>query len=254
MIDIHSHILPGLDDGSPDLETSVAMARLAAQCGTTDIVASPHADFSYSFDPAVVEAGIAELSRACENVVRIHYGCDFHLHFDNVQDAVARPDRYTLNHKNYLLVELSDLLALKGTEDALQRLASAGIRTIITHPERNAVLQNRLDTLAQWVEEGIFLQVTAQSILGSFGKRARQCAVQLLRRGLVHFVASDGHGASRRPPRLDEARQWVSEEFDDVTAGRLFLEYPAAALVGEDVPAGRVPVPPPRRRWYSFWR
>src|SRR5512143_1266353 len=101
MIDIHSHILPGLDDGSPDLAESVAMARLAAEAGTTDIVASPHSDLQFAFDPAVVERKIAEVMEATGGVVRIHYGCDFHVHYENVQEALASPARYAINHKNY---------------------------------------------------------------------------------------------------------------------------------------------------------
>src|SRR5512147_622200 len=107
MIDIHSHILPGLDDGSPDVAESAAMARMAAEAGTTDIVASPHADLQFAFDPAVVERKIAELAEASGGVVRIHYGCDFHAHYDNVQDALANPAKYAIKHKNYLLVEIS---------------------------------------------------------------------------------------------------------------------------------------------------
>jgi protein-tyrosine phosphatase len=254
MVDIHSHILPGLDDGSPDLETSVGMARLAAEHGTTDIVASPHCDFQHSFDPAVVEAGIEELNQACAGALRIHYGCDFHLHYENVQDAVAHPAKYAVNHKRYLLVELSDLLAIRGTEEALRQLVAARLFVIITHPERNGILRRQLGVLASWVEEGIFLQVTAQSLFGVFGRNAKSCAVELLRRGLVHFVASDGHDLRRRPPRLDQAFEWVSKELGEATATRLFVEHPAAVLSGEPISAGRLPVNPARRHWWSFWR
>lgn len=254
MIDIHSHILPGLDDGSPDLETSLGMAHLAAQHGTTDLVASPHCDFQYSFDPAVVEAGIEELNRACAGAIRIHYGCDFHLHYENVQQAIANPAAYAINHRRYLLVELSDLLAIRGTEEALRQLLAARFFVIITHPERNGVLRRQLPVLASWVEEGIFLQVTAQSLFGTFGRSAKAAAMTLLRRGLVHFVASDGHDLERRPPRLDEAFERVTAELDRATAERLFLEHPAAALSGESIPAGPLSVPAKRRRWWHFFR
>jgi protein-tyrosine phosphatase len=254
MIDIHSHILPGLDDGSPDLETSLAMARLAAQHGTTDLVASPHCDFQFSFDPAVVEAGIDELNRACTGTLRIHYGCDFHLHYENVQQAIANPAAYAVNHGSYLLVELPDLLAIRGAEAALRQLISARLSIIITHPERNGVLRRQLPLLASWVEEGIFLQVTAQSLFGAFGRSAKTAAVELLRRGLVHFIASDGHDLQRRPPRLDQAFAWVASEFDQATAERLFLTHPAAVLSGEPIPAGSLKVPARRRRWWRIFR
>ena len=250
MIDIHSHILPGLDDGSPDLEVSVAMARMAAESGTTDIVASPHADFTHSFDPQLVEEKIAELARASEGVVRLHYGCDFHLHYDNVQDALGNPSKYAVNHKKYVLVELPELLVLKSTEDVLEHLRSAGMSVVITHPERNGLLRRRRDKLESWVAAGCFLQVTAQSFLGTFGKQARACAEELLQRGLVHFVASDAHDTRMRPPRLDKARAWVAQEFDEATAEKLFVSNPAAVLNGEALPAGKIEVPVRRRKWW----
>lgn len=251
MIDIHSHILPGLDDGSPDLEVSVAMARMAAESGTTDIVASPHADFTHPFDPQLVEERMAELAQASEGIIRIHYGCDFHLHYDNVQDALADPSKYAVNHKKYLLVELPGLLVLKSTEDVLERLRSAGMSVIITHPERNGLLQRRRDKLESWVAAGCYMQITAQSFLGTFGRKARACAQGLLQQGLVHFVASDAHDTRLRPPRLDEARAWVAAEFDEATAEKLFVSNPAAVLAGEPLPTGRIDVPTRRRkRWF----
>jgi protein-tyrosine phosphatase len=251
MIDIHSHILPGLDDGSPDLEESIAMARMAAESGTTDIVASPHADLQFPFDPEVAERKIAELTEACGQVVRIHYGCDFHIHFDNVQDALAHPLKYAINHRVYVLVELPELLVLRATEDVLERLRSAGMAVIITHPERNRLLQRRLDKIEAWVDLGCYMQVTGQSLLGRFGRKARAYSEQLLDRGLAHFVASDGHDTRIRPPRLDEARAWVAKNFDEATAELLFVTNPAAVLTGEPLPTGKIDMPR-RRQWWRL--
>jgi protein-tyrosine phosphatase len=254
MIDIHCHILPGLDDGSPALEESIAMARLAAEAGTTDLVASPHSDLQYAFDPRLAESGIAELSEACGGVVRIHYGCDFHLHYENVQRALAEPSLYAVNHKCYLLVELSELLIVKTTDEILERMRSAGMVPIITHPERNGVLQHRIEKLESWVSDGCCVQVTAQSLLGRFGRKARAFSVELLKRGLVHFVASDGHDCRNRPPRLDEAFGWVRDEFGAQTAERLFVSNPGAVLAGEPLaPAGRDAAGAPRK-WWRPWR
>jgi protein-tyrosine phosphatase len=255
MIDIHSHILPGLDDGSPDLEVSVAMARLAAESGTTDLVASPHADLQFEFDPAVTERKIAELAEASGSAVRIHYGCDFHLHYENVQDALANPSKYAINHKCYVLVELSELLVLKTADDVLERMCGAGMVPIITHPERNSVLQHHIEKLEAWVRNGCSVQVTAQSLLGRFGRKAQAFTVDLLKRDLVHFVASDGHDCHKRPPRLDEAFTRVRDEFGDAAAQRLFAANPAAALAGEPLPlaeednAGIAP-----RKWWRLWQ
>ncbi|HSW50107.1 MAG TPA: CpsB/CapC family capsule biosynthesis tyrosine phosphatase, partial [Bryobacteraceae bacterium] len=236
MIDIHCHILPGLDDGSPSLDSSIAMARLAAGAGTTDIVASPHADLQYAFDPAAVEAKLTELREAVGDVVRIHYGCDFHVHYENVQDALASPAKYTINHRNYLLVELSELLNVRTADDILSRLCCAGLVPVITHPERNGVLLNQAARLERWVLDGCCLQVTAQSLLGRFGRKARAFSQELLKHGLVQFVASDGHDCKHRPPVLDEACAWVREAHGDPVAERLFTLNPAAALEGLPLP------------------
>src|SRR5437588_4823004 len=104
MIDIHSHILPGLDDGSHSPEESAAMVRMAADAGTTDIVATPHANQEYAFDPGIVEQKIADLQAAIGGTPRIHYGCDFHLTLENIDDALRFPGKYSINHRGYLLV------------------------------------------------------------------------------------------------------------------------------------------------------
>ena len=254
MIDIHSHILPGLDDGSPNLEESVAMVRMAAESGTTDMVASPHANLEHAFDPALVESKIAELLIASEGVVRIHYGCDFHLYFDNVQDALANPSKYSINHKNYVLVEPSELLVFKSTQDALERMQAAGMAVIITHPERNGLLQRGIDKLESWVAGGSYLQLTAQSLFGRFGKQARRFSEELLRRGLVHFVASDAHDTQGRTPRLDEAYAWIARAYGEAMAERLLVSNPAAVLSGEPLPAGKIEAVARHRSWWRGFR
>ncbi len=254
MIDLHTHILPGVDDGSPALEESVAMARMAAGDGSTDVVASPHADLSHSFDVDLVERRIAELREACGEVVRIHYGCDFHLYFDNVQDALRHPDKYTVNHRRYLLVELSELLALKSTGEALARVLEAGIVPVITHPERNTLLRRRIDVLEQWVRQGCLLQLTAQSLTGGFGGKARAASEAILRRGLAHFVASDAHDTLRRPPCLGEAYALVEGVYGRSLAQRLFEENPGAVLRGDLLAPVSGPEPPRRRQWWRFWK
>ncbi len=252
MIDIHSHILPGLDDGSPDLETSVAMVRMAAETGTTDMVASPHADLQFGFDPTATEEKIAELSEASGGAVRLHYGCDFHLHYDNIQDALARPSKYTIGHGSYLLVELPELLALKAVDDALGRIWASGVTPIVTHPERNGILQRQMDHIAGWVAAGYLVQVTAQSLLGEFGRRARAASLELLKRGLVQIVASDGHDCKARPPRLDIARAWLASEYGEPLAERLFTANPGAVIRGEELPPAEEPAAAQPRKWWRF--
>ncbi|MQA28727.1 MAG: hypothetical protein GEU82_02650 [Luteitalea sp.] len=184
--DIHSHILYGMDDGPRTIDESVRMLDVASQSGTTDIVATPHANGQYRFDPALVDRRIAELR--ARTTVRIHRGCDFHLQVDNIEDAVAHPDKYTINQKSYLLVEFPADSVFPNSEDILQQLLDAGMVPIISHPERNIALQRRIDDLARWVALGCCVQVTALSHTGLFGPAAKSCARKLLDRGLTHFV------------------------------------------------------------------
>ena len=251
MIDIHSHILPGLDDGSESLEESVEMLRQAAAAGTTDIVASPHANQDYAFDPLLVERRIGELQAAMGDAPRIHYGCDFHLTLENIDDALRSPGKYSIDHRGYLLVEFSDFLIPKTADQVFARMMQVGLRPIVTHPERNQLLQRRLPELEAWVAQGVHLQVTAQSLMGRFGKTARQFAHELMGRGLVHFVASDAHDTKWRTTALDESRQYVDERFGPEAGLRMFQENPRAVLAG--APLTAVPLPIRRKPWYAFW-
>ena len=187
------------------------MLQIAAGHGTTILVATPHANLEYRFDPAVIAQRLAELQQAAGDLPQLFSGCDFHLSYDNIQDALNNPAKYTINHKNYLLVEFSDLLIFRTTPEIFGRLGEAGMIPVITHPERNSLLRQRLDEIESWVAGGATVQVTAQSVIGEFGQRAQDFCRQLLDRGLVHFVASDAHDCERRAashgsgPRLDHS-------------------------------------------------
>jgi protein-tyrosine phosphatase len=250
-VDIHSHVLYGLDDGAKTPEESVAMLQLAAASGTTDIVATPHANGQYVFDPALIDRRITELADRAP--IRIHRGCDFHLQFDNIQDALAYPDKYTVNHKSYLLVEFPDLSIFANTERILSQLLDRGMIPIITHPERNDKLQRRIDDLARWVDIGCCVQVTAGSCTGRFGKPARQCADALMKRGLVHFIASDAHDCKHRPPSLSSAYEALAEQWGEDAIQPLFVDHPRAVLTGDTIDFAFEPPAPRRKKWYQFW-
>ncbi len=250
MIDIHAHILPGLDDGPATLGESLAMLRIARETGTTDIVATPHASLEYRFDPPLVVRKAAELRSAAGDLPRIHTGCDLHLSFENIQDALANPALYTINQRGYLLVEFSDLAIVNRIEQVIARMREAGMTPVITHPERNWLLQQRLERLQEWVSLGCTLQVTAQSLSGRFGREAAMFARELLDRNLVHFIASDAHDPEDRTPRLDVAWRWVARRYGAERADALLIANPKAALSGDPVqtpPAGR------RRRLWPSW-
>ena len=250
MIDVHSHILPGLDDGAGTLEESVEMVRMAQAAGTTDIVASPHANIEYEFVQEVVEAKIAEVGAAAGEGIRIHYGCDFHLTMENIADALAHPGKYAIGHRCYLLVEFADIAIPKFTTDIFGEMIAAGIRPVVTHPERNPLLQRRLPELEIWVGMGCLLQVTALSFSGRFGRAAEAFSRELMGRGLVHVIASDAHDTRHRPPVLDGTFQHISREYGEETAVATMLENPRAVISGTPLPPGPMPAPR-RKKWYQ---
>jgi protein-tyrosine phosphatase len=252
LVDIHSHILPGLDDGAKTLEDAVAMLRLAVEAGTTDIVATPHANLQFAYDPERIGRKIAEVQAAAGPAPRIHRGCDFHLTLENIQDALDHPGKYTINGKRYLLVEFSELLIPRTTQDIFDRLLNAGLTPIVTHPERNALLHTRLEQLQSWVENGALVQVTAHSLLGTFGRTVKSVATELMNRNLAHFIASDAHDTKHRPPVLREAYQQVEKTWGPERAEALFVSAPRATLTGEPIMALEAAAARPKRKWYRL--
>ena len=243
-----------MDDGPRTLEDSVAMIRMAAASGTTDLVATPHANLHYRFEPEVIRERLAEISAASGGAVRLYSGCDFHLNFDNIQDAIANPRKYTINQNRYLLVEFSDLLIFKNTPEIFARLFDAGMIPVITHPERNRLLRQRLEEIEAWIESGVRVQITAQSMLGDFGRRAREFSETLLDRRLAHFVASDGHDVEHRPPKLDGAYAGLKKRCGEAMAETLCVRNPRAALAGEPIEPPAAESAAGSRKWYQIWR
>jgi protein-tyrosine phosphatase len=230
MIDIHSHILPGLDDGARDTHETAAMLQIARETGATGIAATPHADTQYRYDVTRVEALLDAARAQAPEGLALYRGCDFHLMHDNIIDALAHPTRYTINGGRYLLVELSDLVIFHNTGELFGRLEQAGMTIIVTHPERNPLLRQRLELIEEWVAQGRLMQVTAGSLTGQWGPKALEFSRALLDRGLVHFIASDGHDPEHRPPRLDLARAWMEQHYPPALALRLFEDHPRAVV------------------------
>lgn len=252
MIDIHSHILPGVDDGARTLEESVGMLRAAADAGTTDIVATPHANLQFKFDPELNQVLADALNYEIGDRIRVHLGCDFHLTFDNLQALMVQPALFTINRGPYLMVEFSDLIIFQNTGEIFRGLLDAGIVPVITHPERNTLLQQRLTELRAWAEMGCLLQVTTQSLQGVWGSRARKFSETLMSENLVHFFASDGHDPVQRPARMDEAFELVKQDWGAARATRLFVENPRAVIERVALPAP-LEVEPRRKAWYQVW-
>ena len=236
MIDIHSHILPGLDDGARSWDMTLEMCRLAIRDGITHIVATPHADDKYAYSRDHVREVIGELDAKIGEQLALSIGCDFHLSYENIEDAIIHPHHYTISAKQYLLVELSDYGIPPQVSDGLFKLQAAGVVPIITHPERNAILQRRPERVLEWVDAGCLVQVTASAITGFWGDTAKRVAMWLLDHAAVHVLASDAHDDKNRPPILSEARDAVSKRFGVDVARALVLDNPAAIVAGQPLP------------------
>ena len=244
MVDIHHHLLHGLDDGSDSIETSVEMAKLAAGDGITHIVCTPHANGQYGFDPAVNRDRLNEVRDrlASENVpIMLGSGCDFHLSFDNVNDAKRDPGRYSINGLGYLLVEPPDYGIPPGLTETFYELQLAGLTPILTHPERNPTLQAEPERMRPWLRGGLLVQVTADSLTGHKGRKAERMAHMLLEKRWVHFLATDAHNTSSRPPRMREAHDLVATRYGASYARTLCVTHPLAAFLGKQFAAEEEP-------------
>src|SRR5580658_462454 len=211
MIDIHCHLLAGLDDGPDSMEMSFEMAEMAIADGITHVVATPHAHPNHPFVPELIERKRAALQATFEGRLVLGTGCDFHLSFENLQDAAVRPARYTINHKNYLLVEFADFSIPPSMDQTLHNLHLGGLRPIITHPERNPLLRSNPERLYRWLRQGCYAQVTAGSLLGRWGESAQAAANEWLDAGAIHFVASDAHNTTSRPLKLKETYEMIAK-------------------------------------------
>lgn len=236
MIDIHSHILPQMDDGPDKWETTLEMCKIAVNDGIKKIVATPHINEVYNCDPITIRKRVKELNQKIKGVydIEVLAGADVHLTYD-LLDRVKRGEILTINDKRYLLLELPHNLITVNIEKIIFELRLAGILPILTHPERNSVLQNNPQKIYNLVNIGVYIQITGMSLTGGFGKKAMGCAEKLLKSSLVHSIATDAHSLTARPPLLSPALNKAKRIIGENAARRLVYDIPQKIIEGEEI-------------------
>ncbi len=259
MVDIHCHLLPGLDDGPETLEQALEMAEMAIADGITHVVATPHANARYPFVPELIQQRQDEIQTRVAGRLTILTGCDFHLSYENLQDLAQHQEKYTVNGNGYLLLEFAEFSIPPKMDLTLHRMQLDGITPVVTHPERNRLLRGRHSPLDDWIRRGCYVQVTAASFLGRFGDEAREAVEAWLASDRIHFIATDAHNTTGRPPQLRAAYQRVAElREDEAVAKALFEENPLAAIGGRalpyapELPAGKLPRKARKKRFGFF--
>jgi len=240
VVDIHSHILPSIDDGATSWEMAEKMCALAASDGITHIVATPHASHRYHYDREAFGNMLADLQNRVKGGPMLLLGCDFHLSYDNVKLLFADPSRYVIAGTRYILLELSDFGVPPGFGQLLFRMRTeANVLPILTHPERNPIMQRHPDHVLSYVDAGCLVQVTANSLTGYWGERAKDSAVWLLKKNAVHFLATDAHGLKGRLPILSAGRDAAARVIGRKAASQLVEENPLAVIEGAEIPMSR---------------
>ncbi|MGH9557164.1 MAG: tyrosine-protein phosphatase [Terriglobales bacterium] len=242
MVDIHCHILPAVDDGSDSWETSVEMCHMAASDGIRHSVATPHANNRFAYDRQKHAATLERLQQAVGATPWLSLGCDFHFSYDNVQAAIVKPGEYAIASGGYLLIEFSDFALPPFLPDALARLESAGLQTIVTHPERNMLLQREPEQVLKLAQRGCIIQVTASALTGRFGDKAQRVGRWLLERDAVHVLASDAHDLRSRPPVLSAGREAAAQICGADVARALVEDNPQAIVSNQPLPYFPEPV------------
>jgi len=263
MVDLHTHILPGLDDGPADATEALAMCRAAVDDGTTTVVATPHmAGGLYNVTREAVLDGVRCLRARLEAEdvpLLVEPGADIHITPD-LPDLLREGRLVTVGDRPvgsgaYVMLELPHTVIPQGVLEVLFAVQVMGVTPLISHPERNFEVQNDPEVMRPWVAAGTVLQLTAASVVGDFGRRARRCAHYLLRSRLAHVVASDAHSAARRPPGLSRARAVVASLLSAEETEAMFVRRPPRILAGDDLdlPEPAEPRPTGKERWFS-WR
>lgn len=249
MIDLHCHILPGLDDGAKDLEEALEMARIAQKDGIEKIVATPHLfreDYRYE-DFGKVRDKLERLNRLLRKNkidVEILLGAEVHISHDLVEKVRKNREMLVLNGSSYMFVEFPSDHIFRDVKNLFFELMSEGIIPIIAHPERNSVFTHNPSILFDLIQMGALAQGNSGSFHGLYGDHARESLANFLAWNLIHFIASDGHNTRLVSPRLSEALKTAVSLIGEAKAKALVRDNPKAVLDDRELPYLDNPVDP----------
>ncbi len=237
MIDIHCHILPGVDDGSPGLAESLEMARMAADSGVTDIIATPHCNLPgqgpKNYRGPQLEESLRELQEGIRRLgipLRVHPGAEVFC-TPELPELLREQRLLTLNGSRYLLTEFFFDESLVYMDRMLAAIWQQGLTPVLAHPERYDAVQQDPYIIRRWFESGYLIQMNKGSLLGRLGHRAQHCARWLLERGLIHLAASDAHRPDVRTPHMKLLWEQLEEDYSTDCARLLLEENPRRILM-----------------------
>ena len=256
VIDLHCHILPSLDDGAEDFEQSLQMARMAVLDGISGIVCTPHLSTSFpGNNRKVILAAVEALrSRLMDEGIELalYPGCELVIDSD-LPEKIEAGEMLTLNDTgNSALIEMPVGMVPPHIVKFFWMMQLKGITPILAHPERNHQLLKTPSILLKWIEAGVLVQITGDSLRGHYGGKIRDFSLKLIKHGMVHFVGTDSHSPGRRRPVLSEARAIVESTIGAEEAQKIFDEYPAEVLDGK-IP-NAIPAIPFEKKTCSFIR
>lgn len=256
-VDIHCHMVPGIDDGARDQADSLAMALLAVEEGIDTVVVTPHQLGNFSHNKGdeirVRAVELQELLTANGVPLTILPGGDVRIDAGMVGQIVSGEVMSLADHKKHVLLELPHELYMP-LEPVLAELSQRGMVGILSHPERNQGILQQPSLIEPLVEAGCLMQVTCGSLLGSFGPKSQALAESMCRKGVVHFLATDAHGPKSRRPKMQDAFARAVELAGEQAAELWCRHNPRCVAEGKPVTPGAVPVAAPRRSGWGFWK
>lgn len=235
-IDIHCHILPGMDDGSDSMETSMKMLRMADEDGISQIILTPHnKPWHRNTGYTGMKAGVDQLQERLNREgigIKLHTGGELYYR-SGLTEELDQGKALTLANSQYVLVEFDPPADYDYIRNGVYTLLTGGYYPIMAHVERYKNVCCKTGRIIELIDMGCFMQVNAGSIMGGYGIGAKQLTKKMLKQNLVHFVATDAHDPDRRPPYLSRCAQYIGRKYGESSRRRLFYDHPMCVLHDE---------------------